>query len=439
MCGLVAVISKRPNFGFSRDELNVFKTMLFLDTLRGEDSTGVFGIDKLGNVSIAKEASEAYSFMSSKEFSDIDSKMFKGGFALVGHNRKATRGSITDQNAHPFWVRDEVVLVHNGTFYGDHKHIADVEVDSHALAHAIADHKPDDTDEVFKKINAAYATIWYDVRSKKLNFLRNSQRPLWFAQTANAWFVCSEREMIEFALKREKVTAPTDGFKYSILKENVVCSIRNENGNVTTDNHEISGYKHTHYTQVQSGWNAVNEVLEEAAAQYNKADACAWDNHVDKLTEPLKLPAPGVAGESASKRTDSISEIQKCIVDDMPAGMYQHISYTKYTHIREVYSNATGCYFIPSNIAQFDKGRYIIYGRLTTQENVIGFSLIEESDFAKLVDANKQVELFGKVRYTSYVNVVENGERPDDWSGYALVRVENPTRVLVEENAHCSC
>ncbi|HET8689070.1 MAG TPA: hypothetical protein VFM18_20865, partial [Methanosarcina sp.] len=78
-------------------------------------------------------------------------------------------------------------------------------------------------------------------------------------------------------------------------------------------------------------------------------------------------------------------------------------------------------------------------GRLTTQENVIGFSLIEEADFAKLVDANKQVELFGKVRYTNYVNVVENGERPDDWSGYALVRVENPTRVLVEENAHCSC
>ncbi|HET8685594.1 MAG TPA: hypothetical protein VFM18_02880 [Methanosarcina sp.] len=456
MCGLVAIVSKRPSFGFSRDELDAFKTMLFLDTLRGEDSTGIFGVDNRGNVSIAKEATDAFRFMDTPEYRSIDSKMFRGGFALVGHNRKATRGSITDQNAHPFWVNDEVVLVHNGTFYGDHKNIADVEVDSHALTHAIAKEQPDSVEKAFEKINAAYATIWYDVRDGSINFLRNSQRPLWGIQTPSAWLICSEKEMIEFAVARHKLNL-ANGSVYMSVKEGVLQKLKNKDNSLVVETKEVKGYKtattsyngvfqqqtHTpHRSQQQQPSTALTTIADAIVAAeeaLNNPAANAWNNHVETKSNVIALPAPST--DKSSVRRDSITEFQKAIITDMPEGAFNEITYSKYMHIREVFTSGSSCYFNPSNIVQFDAGRYILYGKLTTQDNVIGFTLISEDDFTKLINIDAKIpELHGKVRWTNYVNVVDDGERPEDWHGFALVRVDNPVKIEENEYGHsCSC
>ncbi|HET8685653.1 MAG TPA: class II glutamine amidotransferase, partial [Methanosarcina sp.] len=403
MCGLVAILTKRPSFGFSREELDVFTTLTFIDTLRGEDSTGVFGVDNRGNVSIAKSAESAQSFLATEEFKKIDRTMFSRGLALVAHNRKATRGSITDANAHPFWVNDEVVLVHNGTFFGEHKSLANVEVDSHALAHTIANHEPDDLDGVFSKINAAYATIWYDVRDKSINFLRNSQRPLYFTQSASCWYICSEKEMLEFALKRHRVTAPKDGFEYFQLKENTVQKVTVKDNALVTKQITISGYK---YTQSKSTKEVVEKDLEDSLEAYYAAlsdrtkQHCAWTEHVEPApaakTTVLKLIHETKTEDVVEKRRESISEFTNCIIADMPEGSFNLMNYQKYQHIREIFPAGSSCYFVPTNIVPFDKGRYILYGRLTTQDAAIGFALVEEADFTKLINTTKQVELFGK-------------------------------------------
>jgi glucosamine 6-phosphate synthetase-like amidotransferase/phosphosugar isomerase protein len=64
--------------------------MLFLDTFRGEDSTGVFLVDNLGNVAAAKEAVDGPTFLKSQEWRDIRKLAFTAGWALIGHNRRAT-------------------------------------------------------------------------------------------------------------------------------------------------------------------------------------------------------------------------------------------------------------------------------------------------------------------------------------------------------------
>lgn len=202
MCGLVAVISK-SKYGMSTKDLDTFELMLFLDTLRGEDSTGVFLVDNIGNVMIAKEASDAPKFLQSDEWRQMRAAAIRNGFVIVGHNRKATRGSITDENAHPFWVEDKLVLVHNGSMYGSHKHLADTEVDSHAIAHTIAE--SDSVEAALQKIDAAYALMWYNVKEKSFNIIRNTQRPLHFNQNTQAWYFTSELKILDFCLDRANV------------------------------------------------------------------------------------------------------------------------------------------------------------------------------------------------------------------------------------------
>jgi hypothetical protein len=203
VCGLVGVINKYSS-GFLKEQQEVFSTLLFLDYLRGNDSTGVFAVHDNGDVMLAKEASNPIDFMQSKEYDAIMKRVWTKGNALIGHNRKATKGSVNDENAHPFVVDDKIVLVHNGTMYGDHKKMAEVEVDSHAIAHVI--HEKDSVQEALSSFDAAYALIWFDVEKGTLNFIRNSARPLWWMETANAYIWCSERGMLDFVKHRCNLT-----------------------------------------------------------------------------------------------------------------------------------------------------------------------------------------------------------------------------------------
>jgi len=138
MCGIVGIASAFTN-GFSAKEADTFMDMLYFDALRGMDSTGVFGVDKHGNVACHKEASQAGIFQQRKEIKEFRGKLVQNGLFAVGHNRSATRGSIIDKNAHPFWVDDKIVLVQNGTYKGSHKHHKDVDVDSEAIAHVLSE------------------------------------------------------------------------------------------------------------------------------------------------------------------------------------------------------------------------------------------------------------------------------------------------------------
>lgn len=206
MCGLVAVVTKAYN-GFSVRDKDVFSQMLFADTLRGDDATGVMLVDNNGDLDLAKEATLAPWFQNTQEYKNLEVKAVRNGAAFIGHNRKATRGEIKDENAHPFVVDNRIVLVHNGTLYGDHKKIADTEVDSHAIAHLIHE-KGDDVEAALSELNGAYALIWYDVLNRKLNFVRNDDRPLHYIETGSAWYFASEPGMLAWLLNRNNVFVP---------------------------------------------------------------------------------------------------------------------------------------------------------------------------------------------------------------------------------------
>ena len=83
MCGLVGVVSKSYN-GFTTKEREIFDQLLFIDTLRGDDSTGIMKIDVDGNLDLAKEAADAQNFQWSDEYRKLMNASIRDGAAVVG-------------------------------------------------------------------------------------------------------------------------------------------------------------------------------------------------------------------------------------------------------------------------------------------------------------------------------------------------------------------
>lgn len=237
MCGLVGIVTKLGN-GFNKDQVDAFNDLLYLDSLRGMDSTGVFLVENNGTLSWNKEAVASPDFCRKKEHQDMLQQAFRTGRALVGHNRAATRGVVNDENAHPFTVDDRITLVHNGTLYGDHRKLADVEVDSHAIAHVIHENG-DDVEKAIQQINGAFALIWHDYEKKTLNFLRNSARPLHWVETPTCWIWASEANMIEWILARYSNLRGNSAVTVAPLTPGMLTTYAFENYSWKVDSKEI--------------------------------------------------------------------------------------------------------------------------------------------------------------------------------------------------------
>lgn len=230
MCGLIAMIAKTKT-GFSFKEKQMFSQMLYADALRGEDSTGVYGINEHGNLVAHKAAKHAHEFQQSKTYKDFEDNIFSDMTIVVGHNRSATKGAVEDKNAHPF-IEQNICLVHNGTLH-HHKGLADVEVDSHAICHAFAAKGHTDTLPI---ISGAFALIWYDAKVRKLHLARNNQRPLHMIETDTAFFIASESQMLVWLYSRVFGALPKDGVKYFEVDTVYTWDQQNlANGYVTED------------------------------------------------------------------------------------------------------------------------------------------------------------------------------------------------------------
>lgn len=204
MCGLVGMMGDL----LSRHK-DMMADLLFLDTLRGADSTGVACIRSNGDVHVAKSTIPGYEF--------IQTAHFKDGLRLtddiwIGHNRYGTVGKTHKMNAHPFLVEDEegdpvLVGAHNGTLKNKWEldpHPAKFGTDSEALFNVIANEGPKKT---LAKTEGAWALSWFDWYEDALFFIRNKERPLTFAYAKDkkTFFWASEAWMLRTAAARNGV------------------------------------------------------------------------------------------------------------------------------------------------------------------------------------------------------------------------------------------
>jgi hypothetical protein len=199
MCGIVGIVGDIGN-----KEKQVFKRLLELDTTRGPHSTGVISVECFKNeVRFDKRVGTPWDFFAKSFLTDARGNVNGLTKLLIGHNRWATQGAVNEENAHPFNF-EHVVGVHNGTINcyrsmnflkekgGDHV------VDSHRLYESINNIG---LEETITNIDGAWSLVWYDKEEKRVNFFRNSQRPMNFAfsKGRKTMFFASEPWMIQVA------------------------------------------------------------------------------------------------------------------------------------------------------------------------------------------------------------------------------------------------
>jgi predicted glutamine amidotransferase len=214
MCGIVGYITIADDtIELTKDKF--FTEALFVDTLRGDDSTGVMMLTEDFRWSWQKQAVPASDFVLDKGFRERTTKTW----CAVGHNRAATIGKVTTDNAHPFQQGD-VLLVHNGTLRGTydlpHKN-HEIDVDSELIAYNLSKEEPDKAHEILSKLNGAYALVWFDERDESVNFARNTERPLHMGtnKDENALFFASDGYLLNFVGSRlpNHNTRPTSIFQ----------------------------------------------------------------------------------------------------------------------------------------------------------------------------------------------------------------------------------
>lgn len=209
MCGLAGIINLE-NITWSADvNKKVFNDLLIATSLRGKHSTGVFTVphDEKEDICLIKKAVSASEFVQLDDYNNI-MKNFNDCRYIIGHTRYATTGVISDANAHPFSY-ENILLIHNGSVNNKHqicqlsdKSGMDCDVDSESLAVALSKNSIED---FVKKIQGAFAIIWYDRETRKLNFIRNTERPLHFGIVTGSEkniIFASEAEAIYFVAKR---------------------------------------------------------------------------------------------------------------------------------------------------------------------------------------------------------------------------------------------
>lgn len=176
MCGIVGYATTKNKWALEK----FFKQALVADVLRGLDSTGVvIGNDQ--GYKFTKKAVNALDFLDMKSVDKmVNSLPVNRPTFMIGHNRSATVGSVSSDNAHPF-AHGDIVGVHNGTLrnYWKLERPKDFGTDSEALYFNLS-RNPVDT--VLNEVSGAYALVWWDNAKQTINIIRNDERPLALAK-----------------------------------------------------------------------------------------------------------------------------------------------------------------------------------------------------------------------------------------------------------------
>lgn len=206
MCGLVGVVG----CNLTLMHLEAFKWMLYLDVIRGEDSTGIAFrktiTNKKGQSQVTLVKTEGHPSSLNRKFPELFdhkgvlySRSNERFDFVMGHNRAATVGAVTANNAHPFH-HGAITGCHNGTISGglNSLPVSNTIVgntDSEKLIYALSTGMS--IQEVMNSVTGAAALAWWDSKKQTFNLYRNKERPLFISHNdAKTIYAYSSEEWI---------------------------------------------------------------------------------------------------------------------------------------------------------------------------------------------------------------------------------------------------
>ena len=304
MCGIVSLINGETVWNKASDLAKWFNQALFVDTVRGMDSTGIAAVphNLKDDVKVIKETLPGHMFIQLGSVQKLIDNTEKYKY-LIGHNRAATKGKASDpDNAHPFDVGD-YVGVHNGTLTQYHNLCKKVTgTDSEAIYHSFVDRGVHKT---LEQLTGAFALVWYDAINESYNFIRNSERPLVYAtlKSHKGLLVASESGMLTWLASRNgvsinNVVLAKEGVLHTIYGTDV-DNIHTETINIKEPTpYNYGGYSYPTYDNKSKGKGHVS--LEERFREQYKSEF-----HLNEITfTPLsfdKYSSPSVTGKVDGK------------------------------------------------------------------------------------------------------------------------------------------
>jgi hypothetical protein len=184
--------------------------LLFIDTLRGGDGTGVACIPRNSEnpVEVYKKPIPGYDFVDTALYYRAVSGMAATA-GIIGHNRAATKGVISAKTSHPF-QHGTITLAHNGTLFTMYGLEGTSTVDSERITQTVATRGAAET---LPELDGSYALVWHDSADNTINFARNKERPLYlaFSKNKDILYWASEPWMINVAVGRNSLSLEAAG------------------------------------------------------------------------------------------------------------------------------------------------------------------------------------------------------------------------------------
>jgi len=289
MCGLVGV------FGNINPKMEkVFEDLLQIDVIRGSDSTGVAVVHEGNNASpaILKDTYLPGELLEEKKYKKVTRVQ---NILMMGHNRAATMGWITRDNAHPFRNK-HITLAHNGTLSSVRNipNSNNYDTDSEAICSCIAEIG---IEETWTLLNGAATLTYWDENKKTFNIISNKKRPFYFCYTEkeNSLVWASEEWMLSAALDRRDVKAEKE--RWSPNEDMLLQFAWNSKEHKVDMTHE----KLEPYVHVGGQYNSYNEYGGYYTYNQNMSDEDEWIRTWQK--DELKKK------EKAEKEAEKISNI----------------------------------------------------------------------------------------------------------------------------------
>ena len=212
LCGLVGYTGK-----FRPENWQMLEQLLYLDQIRGDDSTGI-AVCEEDNTTIFKKVDVPQKIFPCAQWTNI--KSTHKPVALIGHNRAATKGVVSVANAHPFRHGD-ITLAHNGTLYDRSlERGKNFGTDSEGICWSVNEIG---IEETWKELNGAACLTWWDAADNTMNFIRNEKRPLhmmYLSDDSGVWWA-SEAWMLRWletycGVEQKKIWSPNPHYHFKV-------------------------------------------------------------------------------------------------------------------------------------------------------------------------------------------------------------------------------
>lgn len=211
MCGLSGVAGNLQD-----NHVKAFDQLMYMNTLRGEDASGVASVGYEWSTTFVKSIGEYHQNLRyHRRFREV---VTASKSVLIGHCRYGTMGGNKPHNAHPFRA-GAYLGVHNGTLeYSSKSRLSQAiggqhfDTDSETIFHHMDDFGVEST---ISKLEGAWALVFVHSElddkghptGATLNFIRNSQRTLFIFISDDSKFMAwsSEYYMLMSALARNGI------------------------------------------------------------------------------------------------------------------------------------------------------------------------------------------------------------------------------------------